>query len=128
MAGPARAGVILYALDVDRIAAFYAAVAGLLERHRTEELVVLESADIQLLVHRIPPHFASGITITSPPARREQTALKFFFTVASLEAVRVLAPSLGGEILTETWQGPTFIVCNAIDPEGNIVQLREVLA
>lgn len=42
------------------------------------------------------------------------------------EAARTAA-ALGGEVLPEQWTGPGFDVQNAVDPEGNIFQVREVL-
>ena len=128
MPGPARAGLFIYALDPERVADFYCAVAGMARLHATPELIVLESADIQLLVHWIPPPFAEGIIITSPPQRREDTALKFFFSVPSLAAARLAARAAGGEVFAENWQGPGFTVCNGMDPEGNVFQVREFAA
>lgn len=125
MTGPARAGLFIYASDMARLARFYELVAGMSRVHESAELTVLQSADIQLLIHAIPDSIAAGITITSPPMRREDTALKFFFTVPSLATARAVAASLGGEVFTENWQGPGFIVCNACDPEGNVFQVRE---
>lgn len=125
MPGPARAGLFVYAKDAERVATFYAAVAGMVRLHETDELIVLESDDIQLLVHRIPAAIAARIVIASPPERRENSALKFFFTVASIEAARATAARLGGDVFDERWNGPGFVVCNACDPEGNIFQVRE---
>jgi predicted enzyme related to lactoylglutathione lyase len=125
MPGPARAGLFLYALDMEAITAFYAAIVGMETLSQTADLTVLESPDMQLLVHRIPAAIAATIRLSSPPVRREDTALKFFFTVPSLAAARAKARALGGEVGDENWQGPGFIVCNAVDPEGNIFQLRE---
>jgi predicted enzyme related to lactoylglutathione lyase len=128
MPGPARAGLFIYAKDTERISRFYEVIAGMARLHEAADLTVLESADIQLLVHRIPPGLAAGIQITSPPARREDTALKFFFTVPSLDAAREKAAELGGAVGNENWAGPGFVVCNAVDPEGNVFQVRESAA
>lgn len=125
MPGPARAGLFIYANDLERLSSFYEAIAGMVRLHQTAELTVLESPDIQLLIHRIPPSIATGMTIKSPPDRREDTALKFFFTVPSLASARKQAAHLGGEVFNENWSGPGFVVCNACDPEGNIFQVRE---
>lgn len=125
MPGPARAGLFVYALDAERIAAFYEAVIGMQRLHAGDGLIVIESPDIQLLVHAIPPQFAADITITTPPQRREDTALKFFFTVASIADARATARRLGGDVFEEYWPGPGFTVCNAMDPEGNVFQVRE---
>jgi predicted enzyme related to lactoylglutathione lyase len=127
MPGPARAGLFIYAKDLDRLARFYESLLGMARLHATDELVVLESQQIQLVVHRIPPHIAAGIVIGSPPVRRENTALKFFFTVPSLSEARAAAAQLGGEVMSEQWQGPGFLVCNAMDPEGNVFQVRETI-
>ena len=125
MSGPARAGLFLYAKDLARLAGFYEAVLGMARLRATDDLVVLQSPDIQLVVHAIPPHIAADIVIASPPARRENTALKFFFTVPSIADARARAMQRGGEVYTENWQGPGFVVCNACDPEGNVFQVRE---
>ena len=128
MPGPARAGLFIYACDAERIANFYEAVVGMDRRATTSDLIIIDSPDIQVMVHAIPPHIARTIPITSPPERREDSALKFFFTVPSLARARETAASLGGEVFAENWRGPGFIVCNAMDPEGNLFQLREPVA
>lgn len=125
MPGPARAGLFVYACNAERIASFYQAVAGMQRRSTSPGLIVLDSPDIQFLVHAIPVDIADSVVITSPPQRREEAALKFFFTVPSLSEARATAASLGGEVFSENWRGPGFIVCNAMDPEGNVFQVRE---
>lgn len=125
MSGPARAGLFIYAKDLSRLAKFYESFLGMTRTHATPDLVVLRSPDIQLTLHAMPPAIAASVTISDPPAKRDNTALKFFFTVPSLAQAQDLAPSLGGDILPERWQGPGFTVCNAVDPEGNIFQVRE---
>lgn len=125
MSGPARAGLFLYAKDLALVSGFYESVLGMTRLHAAADLIVLQSADIQLVVHAIPAHIAADIVITSPPQKREDTALKFYFTVPSIDAARVRAATLGGEVYTENWQGPGFVVCNACDPEGNVFQVRE---
>ena len=126
MPGPARAGLFIYAKDYERLAKFYEAVAGMSRLHVSDELIVLQSPDIQILVHKLPGQFTKDIVITSPPQKRENTALKFFFTVTSLSKARTIAGGLGGEIFSEKWSGPGFVVCNAMDPEGNVFQVREL--
>lgn len=125
MSGPARAGLFIYAVEMVPVARFYQELAGMQVLHQREDLMVLQSDDIQLLVHKIPDEIAESIEICSPPKRRENSALKFFFTVDSLAAARTAATQLGGAVFSETWDGPGFVACNAIDPEGNVVQLRE---
>ena len=125
MSGPSQAGLFIYAVDVERITHFYESILGMSRLHATKEMVVLQLQNLQLIVHYIPEHIASTFEITAPPERREDTALKFFFTVESIANARTTAAALGGQVFDEQWQGPGFNVCNACDPEGNIFQLRE---
>ncbi len=124
MPGPARAGALLYAKDIERLAGFYEKLISMVRAHTSSERIVLESPDFQLVVHAMPPHIASTVVIKSPPERRE-TSIKLFFTVSSLSAARLTAAELGGEVFLEEWQGPGFRISNACDPEGNIFQVRE---
>lgn len=128
MSDPARAGLFIYAKDLSRLAGFYESLLGMSRAHSAADLVVLRSPDIQLTLHAIPAAIAASIYISCPPEKREDTALKFFFTVPSILEAVAKAPALGGEVLPEQWQGPGFRVCNAVDPEGNIFQVREISA
>ncbi len=125
MPGPARAGALLYAKDVERLAAFYETLLPMARIHAAADLIVLESPDFQLVVHAMPPDLAAQVVVMSPPVRREQSALRLFFTVSSLHEARSVAAGLGGEVFPGLWYGPGFRVSNACDPEGNVFQLRE---
>ncbi|HET8707988.1 MAG TPA: VOC family protein [Pseudomonadales bacterium] len=127
MSGPARAGLFIYASDMTRLAEFYSRVLNMRTLHQTPELTVLQTDDVQLVVHAIPAQFAQDIRISSPPQLREQTALKFFFTVPSIAQAQAMAEKLGGGVKAEIWTAPQFRVVNAFDPEGNIFHLREPL-
>lgn len=125
MSGPAQAGLFLYAKDLDLLVDFYGSILGMSRLHADDGMVVLQSQGVQLIVHRIPAHIAAEIAIASPPVPREDAAMKFFFTVPSIDGVRQRAADLGGMILDRVYHGPGFQVCNACDPEGNIFQVRQ---
>jgi predicted enzyme related to lactoylglutathione lyase len=125
---PSHAGIFIYAKDTDRLAIFYQSVLGMTVAHRTNEMVVLRSAVLQLIVHSLPAHIDSQLAITVPPLLRDNAAIKFFYTVPSLSVAQEAALALGGQVLAEQWQGPGFVVRNAYDPEGNIFQVRQGLA
>lgn len=123
----ASSGLFIYAKDLPRMAGFYEAVLGMVPFRTSPELVVLRAPGIELLLHAIPPHIAAYIDIAVPPAPREDVALKFFFTVPSLAVAAEAAARHGGEVLAAQWQGPGFSVRNAVDPEGNLFQLRQAV-
>lgn len=128
MTGPANAGIFVYAKNLQRLADFYQSVLSLGRRHVTDEMIVLGSAAFQIVVHAMPAPWAETVHISAPPQQRNAAAFKFFYTVADLQRAAKLAVDLGGEVLPQEWRGSAFIVRNAVDPEGNIFQLRAALA
>jgi len=125
MSGPARTGVLFYAKNLAAVSAFYEQILGARVLHSDEEHRVLQSPDVQLIIHAIPQLYASAIVIQVPPVPREEQAVKPFFTVESLIAAEALVEQLGGKLCGPVWPGPGMKVRNVCDPEGNIVHLRE---
>lgn len=124
------AAAVLYAKDIARVGDFYVHVAGLRPAHEAQDHRVLASAAFQLVVVEVPPGIAATIHLTEPPQRRENTAVKLVFPVASLAAARQVAPAHGGRLNTpgREWVFQGSRVCDGEDPEGNVVQFREPLA
>ncbi|TYK72574.1 glyoxalase/bleomycin resistance/dioxygenase family protein [Comamonas sp. Z3] len=128
MPGPAAAGVLIYAKDFQALARFYEQVLDMQRLHEDEHIIVLESAALQLLIHALPAEIAARVQVGKPPQRRADVALKFFVTVPAIAEAASVVQALGGQVFDERWQGPGFAVCNAMDSEGNVFQLRETLA
>ena len=130
MAQPFSAGAIVYAKDIHRLARFYAAVADLEVMHEVDDHIVLESETVELVVVAIPAATAARIVITTPPQRRENTAFKLAFAVPSLAQAREAAAATGGELNPpgKEWRFQGLRVCDGCDPEGNMIQLREMPA
>jgi predicted enzyme related to lactoylglutathione lyase len=123
---PVTAGAVVYARDIGRVSRFYAALAELPIVEDEPGHVVLQSPAFELVVVAVPPAVAARITIASPPARREDTAIKLCFPVPSLAAARTTAARLGGALLgpEHEWAFHGAIVCDGHDPEGNVIQVR----
>jgi predicted enzyme related to lactoylglutathione lyase len=129
MANPFTAGAIVYAKDIQRLARFYAEMADLEIVHEVDDHVVLESETYELVIVAIPAATAARIVITTPPARRENTAFKLSFLVESLAQARETAQAAGGELnpAAKEWDFQGMRVCDGCDPEGNMIQVREAL-
>jgi predicted enzyme related to lactoylglutathione lyase len=121
------AGTVIFAKHLDRMAAFYAAVAGLRENERGGDFVLLEKGGFELVVHAIPKRVAASIVIAKPPRRREGIPIKPAFLVPSIDAARRLASEFGGELnpLEGEMRFRGWRACDGHDPEGNVFQLRE---
>ncbi|OWY26641.1 hypothetical protein [Herbaspirillum robiniae] len=122
-----KAGAVLFAKDVARLAAFYAQVLAVVPKHAEAEKVVIEAEQFLLVIHAIPPAVAANVQIVSPPVLRENVPVKLFLPVRSLAQARIRAQSQGGGLkpVEAEWSGPDFRACDGFDPEGNVVQFRE---
>jgi len=120
------AGAVIYAKDIDRMSRFYAGLLGLSIVQREPGYVVLESGGFQISVVAMAPAIADQINISSPPQRREDTAIKICVAVPSLLAARENAELLGGQLNgpEREWEFQGYRVCDGHDPEGNVVQVR----
>lgn len=128
MPGPARTGVLIYAKNLLSVSVFYEQVLGARVLRADDEHRVLQSPDVQVIIHAIPEQYSSSITIQAPPEAREEQAIKPFFTVESLAVAERTAERYGGRVWGPVWPGPGMNVRNVCDPEGNIVHLRESAA
>lgn len=124
MPGPARAGALIYAKDLERLSAFYQALLGMTPNARDSWHHVLGNGDLQLVIHAIPDHIARTFEIATPPHLREEQAIKLFFTVEDLASAEKIASAHGGGVFGPSYPGPGFVARNAFDPEGNIFHLR----
>ena len=122
-----RGGAIVYACDLERIAAFYAAVADLQLVSRESDHAVLERDGYRITVVAIPDDIARTIVIADPPARREDAALKLSFPVAAVADARAVAKEHGGVVdpPEREWQCRGERVCDGHDPEGNVIEVCE---
>ncbi len=126
MSYESRTGAVLFASGLDQVATFYSKVLGLGEANRDDDHILLESPGFQLVVHRMPDHSATAMQPAEPPTRRAKAAFKPVFFVQSLESVRTIVSAHGGtmESRDKEWSFNGVAVCDAVDPEGNIIQFR----
>jgi hypothetical protein len=132
-----KPGAVIYAKDTASLARFYGELLSMAVVHSEPDHTVLESADLQLVLHGIPRHIADSFVITSPPERRTDAAIKLFFVVEDLAQARATAARLGGALNESDqeweWQWEAsgvrgVRVCDGHDPEGNVIQLRVAIA
>lgn len=125
MSYQSRTGAVLFASDMDRVAAFYVAVLGLDEAVRADDHFVLESPGFQLVVHRA---VGNGVApAQGGPVRRASAAFKPVYFVPTLAGLREVIARHGGlmEPPEREWSFNGVAVCDALDPEGNVIQLRQ---
>ena len=117
-----RPGAVIFTGDRNRLARFYTAMTGLPVREDDDSVTVLASEHFELVIHALP-----GEPPGDPSSVRQDAYLKPFFPVASLTKAREMAASLGGSLrpADEEWEARGFRACEAVDPDGNVVQFRQ---
>ncbi|MDH0863348.1 VOC family protein [Mitsuaria sp. GD03876] len=122
-----KLGAVLYAKRLDPVARFYERVLGMPVAHAAADHVILESDAFEFVIHAIPSEIADTFEIADPPEVREETPIKLLFPVARIDEARAIAASLGGRIqpIEREWASASGRVCDGVDPEGNVFQLRQ---
>ena len=123
MAGNITPGAVIFTSSRERLAEFYEAMTGLAVSFEDDNITVLGSAAFELVIHSLAAEPAAA----EPPVVREDGYIKPFFPVASLSEARERAVALGGRLRpqSEEWEARGFRACEAIDPDGNVVQFRQ---
>jgi predicted enzyme related to lactoylglutathione lyase len=122
-----RAEAIVYVRDLERMCAFYRRCVELEVGDAAEDYAVLESEMWRLSLVVVPPSIAATIQLSVPPERRDTTAIKLAFRVPRIADLRSPVAALGGQVdpIGTEWHFLGFKRCDAIDPEGNVIQLLE---
>ena len=121
---------VVYAKDLDRMVAFYTALGLTLDESARADYAVLTGANgLELSIVQIPERIASQIRLSDPPQEREGTPIKLVFFVPSIDDTLAAAGLLGGRVKdgSKQWQFRGHTVQDAVDPEGNVYQLRAAL-
>ena len=122
-------GAVLYAKDLGKLAEFYLVLGGTATSTQEGEFVTIEAHGSELIILQAPQHVASQIQITDPPAVRASTSIKPILLVDSIDETITKFPESGGMILPNSsqWEFNGHLVQDIVDPEGNVVQLWQVL-
>ena len=118
----------VFAKQVDKVSLFYQQALGLKVEVSDKTHDLLVGQNYEVVVHAISKAYAQSIEIESPPKRRDDVALKPTFVVDDLEVVRAAAKANGGFLkpIKQAWRIRGFIVLDGCDPEGNVIQFKQV--
>ena len=118
---------VVYAHDMRRVAEFYRRVLALEERDTAHDHVLLANAVHEVAIVRMACAGPDVIAPTLPPSR-EGVALKVSFLVEDLERGCAEALATGGRFkpLAAAWRWRGQLHLDGVDPEGNVVQLRQI--
>jgi predicted enzyme related to lactoylglutathione lyase len=125
------AAAVIYVNDLPRMRSFYETCFSLLVVQPVEDDVnVLLSDDWDLSLVAMPEEIAARVIISTPPERRTVTPIKLAFEVKSHEDLRPTVIAAGGQMdpPQSAWEFRGHRHLDCVDPEGNLVQLRQPVA
>ena len=120
---------VIYAIDLGRMVDFYRTLGLEVDELEHGDYAVLLGPAIELSIVQMPERLAAQIDTSNPAEARSDVRLKLAFTVSSIDETVEAARLLGGPIKDDSkrWQFRGHDVQDAIDPEGNVYQLRAPL-
>jgi predicted enzyme related to lactoylglutathione lyase len=121
---PLMGSLVVFSVDVRRLADFYEAVLGVTPTNNGSEDVRLRNDREEVLVHSVPASVAKTISIQSPPEARENSPLKPVFDVDSLPAALEAVERNGGVSTGRTFSMDGLTRHDVLDPDSNVIQLR----
>lgn len=118
---------VIYVKNLDRMVEFYTALGLTVEDAQRSDYAVLTGLQYELSLVQVPTDIAARIEIASPPVARENTSIKLAFVVSSIDQTLHTTEALGGSRKdgSKKWTFRGHAIQDAIDPEGNVYQLRE---
>lgn len=124
-----KSGLVIFAKELETLVGFYSALLPFRIVERDANYVILAGEGCDLTILQPPDPVRATMQVSSPPAKRENVAMKPVFYIRDINAVRDAATRLGGHIfpVEKAWEFHGYTVCDGYDPEGNIFQLRSKL-
>jgi catechol 2,3-dioxygenase-like lactoylglutathione lyase family enzyme len=122
--------VILFAKDMEKVAAFYRDILGLEPRpseHPPDEWLPLATGgECVLALHGIGAEYRNGIEIADPPDARHGSPAKIVLRVDDATKARDELAAKGVRFANEaSLASDPLVRFDVLDPEGNLVQLSQ---
>src|SRR5580658_6169016 len=125
-----RSAAVLYVKHLGPMRSFYRACFEMAVIDDAPDYSVLESELLTLSLVAVSERIAAAIVLSVPASRREGVPIKLAFVVDSIEALRPVFAEQGGAVdpAATQWEFRGGIHCDAVDPEGNVIQLVQPIA
>lgn len=128
--------MIIYSINLQRLSNFYqSALAMALDDHDAGYHRLLyassEHLETELVLLQAPADIVANVAIETPPVVRAATPIKPVFNVTeSIAVIRERVEAAAGLFnpVEEEWSFHARYVCDGVDVEGNVFQVRSSVA
>jgi predicted enzyme related to lactoylglutathione lyase len=119
---------VLYVRDLEPMAALYRQCIGLMPVETGDGYCGLRADAVTLWLVRQRQSPGGGADRDGPVRRRSEVPVKLAFDVGSIEKAGSAIAAFGASVTPTSWEFGGYRRRDAIDPEGNVIQLLEPLA
>jgi predicted enzyme related to lactoylglutathione lyase len=118
--------IVLWVSDLHTQKAFYELLLDAHDSDFSNDFSHVNSGSNSVLLHQLPPPYASASPLTQQLHIQDEVAIKPIFTVSSIESAVDRISGTFATIKGEKFTHNQSIYLDVIDPEGNIIQLEEI--
>lgn len=125
-----NASAVVFVNDVPGVTAFYRNLSPMSVSTEDSEHSVLALPGFELVIHKLSNECPVERDPMGRARAREDSYIKICLPVVNIAVARTIAKSLGGYVKDRQfeWEARGFRACDGCDPEGNIFQIRELIA
>ena len=111
--------IVLWVSDLDASVRFYQALFAAKTPYITDGFASVVGADNEVLLHLLPEQYRDQ------PSIGAENPIKPVFDVPSIQEAKLAAGRSGGSISAEISEHGDWRYADGLDPDGNVIQVRE---
>ena len=118
---------LIWASDINTLADFYVQLFEAREISRDKNLVEVSSEFNSIIFHQITSEYLAEDSVGKQSQVRSDAAIKPIFTVPSISLALARIACEPSKLMGESFSYGIYLCQNLIDPEGNVIQIQEIL-
>lgn len=117
--------IVLWASDIDAQIEFYSRLFDVSDAYRVDGFAEVTDGTNAVLLHQLPAEYRVATLLTAQLPVQDQVAIKPVFTVLSISEAKARVAHTFGSFSEASNTYGAFTYQDAVDPEGNVIQLQQ---
>ena len=119
--------IVLWVSDIEAQTIFYSELFGIPAPISVNGFANVSDGKNAVLVHQLPEEFRAQVPLTKQLEVQEQVAIKPIFTLVSINEALQRSRNSCATFASESLKHGDYEYLDAVDPEGNVIQIRQVI-
>jgi catechol 2,3-dioxygenase-like lactoylglutathione lyase family enzyme len=117
--------IVLWVSDLDAQIDFYSRLFNVTDVYRDGGFADVTDGTNSVLLHKLPDEYSAATPLTAQLKTQDEVAIKPVFTVVSIADAKERVAHTFGSFSEQSNSYGAFTYQDAIDPEGNVIQLQQ---